>query len=88
MSNETQKLQSPHPMVKTRTPESIMEYMDIKTFYQSEIDEMSCRTNVSFYCVLNFNAQSTNTQESIHMSGLEMDGEADDDMYRTNLKRV
>jgi len=88
MSNESRKLQSITSQVKTRTPESIMEYMDIETFYQSGIDEMSSRTNVSFYCVLHFDAQSTNTEESIRMSGLEMDGEADDDMYRTNLKRV
>ena len=46
---------------------------------------MSMRTNVSFYCILDFNTLTTNGEEMISMTGQEMDGNADDYTYRKVL---
>lgn len=69
------------PVVKMRTPEQIKRYLEIETYDFQTLDQIASRTNVSFYCVLNFDCDVTNSSENVSFSGQEMDGNADHDKY-------
>jgi len=71
--------------VKQRTPEQVMQYLDIETYDLKTIDRLACRTNASFYCVLRFESDYIGNTESISMSGQEMDAIVDDIAYRDLL---
>jgi len=67
------------------TPNDIEKEMELQHFVYDDIDKMSMRSNVSFYCILDFNTLTNNGEEMIAMTGQEMDGHADDYMYRRVL---
>lgn len=68
-----------------QSPKEIEKEMELQIFTYDDIDKMSMRTNVSFYCILDFNTLTTNGEEMISMTGQEMDGNADDYTYRKVL---
>jgi hypothetical protein len=67
------------------TPNDIEKEMELQHFVYDDIDKMSMRSNISFYCILDFNTLTNNGEEMIAMTGQEMDGHADDYMYRRVL---
>lgn len=67
--------------VKARTPEEIKRFIGIESYDFDTIDRMASRSNVSFYCVLEFDTVQMGDVESISMTGQEMDGEASLDKY-------
>lgn len=68
-----------------KTPIEIAKEFKLEKFDYDGIDKMSMRSNVSFYCILDFSTSMFNGEEMIAMSGQEMDGNADDYMYRKVL---
>jgi hypothetical protein len=68
-----------------KTPREISKEFKLEKFDYDGIDKMSMRSNVSFYCILDFSTSMFNGEEMIAMSGQEMDGNADDYMYRKVL---
>ena len=68
-----------------KTPKEIAKEFKLEKFDYDSIDKMSMRSNVSFYCILDFSTSMFNGEEMIAMSGQEMDGNADDYMYRKVL---
>lgn len=80
MSQPKRRIELKTP-VKVRTPEQIKRYLEIESYDFNTLNEIACRTNVSFYCVLRFDTIVTNSSESVSFSGQEMDGEADPDKY-------
>jgi hypothetical protein len=68
-----------------KTPREIAKEFKLEQFDYDGIDKMSMRSNVSFYCILDFSTSMFNGEEMIAMSGQEMDGNADDYMYRKVL---
>ena len=80
MSESKRKIRSSTD-VKVRTPEELRRYLEIESYDFQTIDRMACRSNVSFYCVLNFDTIANGTSESISMTGQEMDGEATPSKY-------
>tara|TARA_B110000444_G_C18848910_1_gene604009 strand:+ start:3871 stop:4314 length:444 start_codon:yes stop_codon:yes gene_type:complete len=80
MSQSNRRMES-KPVVKLRTPEQVKRYLEIETYDFKTLDQIACRTNVSFYCVLNFDAIVTNNSENMSFSGQEMDGDADHDKF-------
>ena len=68
-----------------KTPKEIAKEFKLEKFDYDGIDKMSMRSNVSFYCILDFSTSMFNGEEMIAMSGQEMDGNADDYMYRKVL---
>jgi hypothetical protein len=87
MSSQKRKLKT-STEGKTRTPEQVERYLELEAYDFNTIDRISRRTNASFYCVLQFDTIASDTQEAISMSGQEMDGCADEDEFRNNLKIV
>jgi hypothetical protein len=72
--------------VKLRTPEEVMRYLEIESFDSYTMDQMSRRTNSSFYCVNRFDSDISFTTETIDMSGNEIDAVVDDFAYRDLLE--
>lgn len=72
--------------VKLRTPEQLKNYLDIETYDFETLDQMSSRTNSSFYCVLRFDTMMVRNIESVSMGGQEMDAVVDEDSYRDILE--
>ncbi len=68
-----------------KTPGEIAKEFKLEKFDYDGIDKMSMRSNVSFYCILDFSTSMFNGEEMIAMSGQEMDGNADDYTYRKVL---
>lgn len=53
--------------------------MELQYFVYNDVDKMSMRSNLSFYCILDFSTLiKNNGEETIAMTGQEMDGHADD----------
>ena len=84
MSQARRKIQS-NTNVKLKTVQQLKRYLEVETYDFSTIDQIAKRSNVSFYCVLHFDAQIAESREIINMRGQEMDGEADDANYRDML---
>jgi hypothetical protein len=80
MSSSNRKIETKLD-AKPRTPEQVSRYLELETYDFHTIDEIACRTNVSFYCVLNFDTIVTNNSENMSFSGQEMDGDADHDKF-------
>jgi hypothetical protein len=70
-------------IIKTRN--EIERDLELEFVDYSGIDRMSMRSNVSFFCILDFKTSMLNGEEMVAMSGQEMDGNADDYMYRKVL---
>ena len=62
-------------------PRIIKRSLEIETFDFNTLDKISSRSNISFYCILNFGVIFGDDTESISMSGQEMDGIADSDDF-------
>jgi len=58
-------------------PEQIKRYLDIETFDFGSLDKIAQKTNVSFYCILNFDVIYGDDTETMTFSGQELDGVAD-----------
>jgi hypothetical protein len=67
------------------TLNEIQSEFELKEFNYDDIDRMSMRSNVSFFCIINFKTTTLNGEEMIAMSGQEMDGSADDYVFRKTL---
>lgn len=72
--------------VKLRTPEEVMRYLEIECYDSHAMDQMSRRTNSSFYCVNRFDSVINYNIETIDMSGNEIDAVVDDFAYRDLLE--
>jgi hypothetical protein len=79
MSSETRKLEvGTQITVPYGRPEQIKRYLDIETFDFGSLDKIANMTNISFYCILNFDVQYNNgDSETVTFSGQEMDGIGD-----------
>tara|TARA_B110000858_G_scaffold49191_2_gene56771 strand:- start:4600 stop:5040 length:441 start_codon:yes stop_codon:yes gene_type:complete len=84
MSQGPSKLEN--KLIKMRTPEQVVRYLDIETYDFTTIDRIASRTNTSFFCVLRFDTEEMNGLESISMAGQEMDAVVDDKLYRDLLE--
>lgn len=67
------------------SPKEIEMDLELELFDYNGIDKMSMRSNVSFFCILDFKTSMLNGEEMVAMSGQEMDGNANDYMYRRVL---
>jgi len=77
MSSENRKLELNEEIEFPYGPPRIIKRaLEIETFDFDTMDQLSSRTNVSFYCILAFDVIFNNDSESISMSGQEMDGVA------------
>jgi len=77
MSSENRKLELKEEIEFPYGPPRIIKRaLEIETFDFDTMDQLSSRTNVSFYCILAFDVIFNNNSESISMSGQEMDGVA------------
>ena len=77
MSSENRKLELNEEIEFPYGPPRIIKRaLEIETFDFDTMDQISSRTNVSFYCILAFDVIFNNDSESISMSGQEMDGVA------------
>jgi len=77
MSSENRKLELKEEIEFPYGPPRIIKRaLEIETFDFDTMDQLSSRTNVSFYCILAFDVIFNNDSESISMSGQEMDGVA------------
>lgn len=63
------------------TPRIIRRSLEIESLDFNTIDKIASKSNISFYCILNFNVIFGDDTESISMSGQEMDGIADPDDF-------
>ena len=84
MSEPRKKIQT-DTSVKLKSVQQLKRHLEIETYDFATIDQIARRSNVSFYCVLHFDAQIAEAREVINMRGQEMDGEADDVNYRDML---
>ena len=84
MSSRRKKIES--SIVKLRTPEQVMRYLEIETYDFKTIDQIAARTNTSFFCVLRFDYDTNDNIESINISGQEMDAIVDEAAYRDLLE--
>ena len=80
MSQQRRKIE-PKTNVKLRTPDQVKRYLEIETYDFGSLDKIACKTNISFYCVLNFDIDITDSVESVSFSGQEMDGNADPEEF-------
>ena len=58
------------------TPKIIKRSLQIESYDLGTIDLLARKTNISFYCILNFDVQFYDDTETISLSGQEMDGMA------------
>jgi hypothetical protein len=79
MSSETRKLEvGTQISIPYGRPEQIKRYLDIETFDFGSLDKIANMTNISFYCILNFDVQyNIGDSETVTFSGQEMDGIGD-----------
>lgn len=63
------------------TPRIIKRSLHIETFDLNTIDILAKKTNISFYCILNFDVQFGDDTETISLSGQEMDGMANSEDF-------
>jgi hypothetical protein len=63
------------------TPRIIKRSLAIESFDFNTIDRIARQTNVSYYCILNFDVIFSGDSETISLSGQEMDGIADPDDF-------
>jgi hypothetical protein len=79
------------PNFKQRTPEEIMKYVFTEVRYKTDLDEISRTTGLSYFYCHNFNYEEDKYM-TINLSGQEIDGIADDNMYKEwleyNIKNV
>ena len=79
MSRDTRKLEMGLDVVSPYgTPNQIKRFLDIETFDQDSLDKISAKSNVSYFCVVNFDVtyNNGNETETMNISGQEMDGDA------------
>ena len=63
------------------TPRIIKRSLHIDTYDLNTIDILAKKTNISFYCILNFDVQFGDDTETISLSGQEMDGMANSEDF-------
>ena len=52
------------------TPNDIEKEMELQYFVYDDIDKMSMRSNISFYCILDFNTLTNNCEEMMRFTML------------------
>lgn len=91
MSRDTRKLEmATEVSVPYGRPEQIKRYLELESFDFGSLDKIATRTNVSYFCVTEFDVVYNNANsETMNLSGREMDGEANPGEYTewlTSLK--
>ena len=91
MSRDTRKLEmAPEVSVPYGRPEQIKRFLELETFDFGSLDKIATRTNISYFCITDFNVVYNNANsETMNLSGREMDGEANPGEYTewlTSLK--
>ena len=79
MSSERRKLEvGTKVSVPYGRPEQIKRFLEIESFDFGSLDKIAVMTNVSFYCIQDFDVSyNGGDSETVRMSGQEMDGKGD-----------
>jgi len=79
MSSDKRKLEvGTEVTIPYGRPEQIKRFLEIESFDFGSLDKIASMTNVSFYCILDFDVTyNGGDSETVRMSGQEMDGKSD-----------
>ena len=79
MSSERRKLEvGTKVSIPYGRPEQIKRFLEIESFDFGSLDKIATTTNVSFYCIQDFDVSyNGGDSETVRMSGQEMDGKGD-----------